>query len=108
MKGMKSSPILQRFLTFGSDIINNYSHPNILTKTINYFIEQLDKNLTPDEASLCEGPIYEAECLNALNTMKEEKTPGVMDYQQNFTKRFGPFLVVILFRFLTRAMTLEL
>ena len=57
-----------------------------------YYIKQLDKNLTPDEASLCEGPIYEEECLNALNTMKKEKTPGCDGLPAEFYQTFWSIL----------------
>ena len=90
---MKSLPILQKFLTFSSDIINNYSHPNILTKTINsILLNNQIRTLHLTKLLFVKVPFTEAECLNALNTMKKEKTPGGDGLPAEFYQTFWSIL----------------
>ena len=65
-----------------------------------FFINSLDLHLSDPEAALCEGDISEAECLSALNSMKNNKSPGIDGLPYEFYKRFwnllGTDLVAVL------------
>ena len=53
------------------------------------------ENITPlslDDQKLCDGPITEAECINAINGFKKDKTPGTDGFSAEFYKFFWPKL----------------
>ena len=53
------------------------------------------ENVSPlslDEQQLCDGPITEVECLNAINGFKRDKTPGTDGFTAEFYKFFWPEL----------------
>ena len=65
---------------------NNNSQESIFFKA---------KNITPlslDDQKLCDGPITEAECINAINGFKKDKTPGTDGFSAEFYKFFWPEL----------------
>ena len=65
---------------------NNNSQESIFFKA---------ENITPlplDDQKLCDGPITEAECINAINGFKKDKTPGTDDFSAEFYKFFWPEL----------------
>ena len=61
---------------------NNNSQESVFLKA---------ENITPlslDDQKLCDGPITEAECINAINGFKEDKTPGTDGFSAEFYKFF--------------------
>ena len=53
------------------------------------------ENITPlslDDQLLCDGPITDAECINAINRFKKDKTPGTDGFSAEFYKFFWPEL----------------
>ena len=53
------------------------------------------ENITPlslDDQKLCDGPITEAECINAINGFKKDKMPGTNGFPAEFYKFFWPEL----------------
>ena len=65
---------------------NDNSHESVFFK---------GENITPvslDDQNLCDGPITEAECINAINGFKKDKTPGTDGFSAEFYKFFWPEL----------------
>lgn len=54
----------------------------------NWFLNQLENKLTDATKALCEGPITEAECLKAINTMAPNKAPGPDGLPMEFYRHF--------------------
>jgi len=52
----------------------------------------LEAKLTEQEANLCEGPITLEECLEAVNGMKSNKSPGLDGLTAEFYKQFWPHI----------------
>ena len=53
------------------------------------------ENITPlslDDQLLCDGPITDAECINAINGFTKDKTPGTDGFSAEFYKFFWPEL----------------
>jgi len=53
------------------------------------------ENITPlslDDQKLCDGPITEAECINAINRFKKDKEPGTDGFFTEFYQFFWPEL----------------
>lgn len=65
-----------------------------------FFINSLDLHLSDPEAALCEGDITGAECLSALSSMKNNKSPGIdglpYEFYQRFWNLLGTDLVAVL------------
>ena len=55
-----------------------------------FFIDSLERSLSPAESTLCEGVINEEECLKALRQMKSNKSPGVDGLPYEFYTCFWP------------------
>ena len=60
--------------------------PDSLQST--FFSEVNSTSLTNEEQSLCEGPLTEMECLEALKKMESDKTPGTDGLPAEFYKVF--------------------
>ena len=63
---------------------NNNSQDSVFCKA---------ENITPlslDDQILCDDPITEAECINAINGFKKDKTSGTDGFLLNFTNFSGP------------------
>ena len=52
----------------------------------------LESKLTEQEANLCEGPITLEECIDAVNGMKLNKSPGLDGLTAEFYKQFWPYI----------------
>ena len=52
----------------------------------------VSSTLSPDMASLCEGPLTTAECFTALQGMARRKAPGLDGFPMEFYLRFWPVL----------------
>ena len=57
-----------------------------------FFINSLDLPLSDRESALCEGDITSAECLAALNSFRNNKSPGIDGLPYEFYKCFGDVL----------------
>ena len=85
---------------------NNNSQESIFFKA---------ENITPlslDDQKLCDGPITEAECINAINGFKKDKTPGTDGFSAEFYKFFWPelrteMLASFHFAFQTRSLSIS-
>ncbi len=64
-----------------------------------FFLNSLERSLSPEEADLCEGDITMDECLRALNSFKNNKSPGLdglpYEFYQSFWDLLGPDLVLV-------------
>ena len=62
-----------------------------------FFINSLDCSLSNEESSLCEGEVTLEECTRALNSFKNNKSPGLDGLPYEFYRKFwdlmGPDLV---------------
>ena len=65
-----------------------------------FFLQKLERQLSPQEAQSCEGLVNEQECLRALKGMSLGKSPGIDGFPAEFYLRFwdtlGPDLVEVL------------
>ncbi len=65
-----------------------------------FFLNCLDLSLTDHEAELCEGEVTTAECLAALNSFKNNKSPGIdglpYEFYHSFWDLLGDDLVSVL------------
>jgi len=50
-------------------------------------------SLTNEEQTLCEGPLTETECLQALKKMESDKTPGTDEFYKVFWKDISFFSI---------------
>jgi hypothetical protein len=57
-----------------------------------FFINSLDLALTNDESALCDGDVTSAECLMALNSFKNNKSPGIDGLPYELYKCFWPVI----------------
>ena len=64
-----------------------------------FFLNSLERSLSPEDADLCEGDITIDECLRALNSFKNNKSPGLdglpYEFYQSFWELLGPDLVLV-------------
>ncbi len=60
--------------------------------TISQYLSTIhfDKTLTEDSKTLCEGIVIQSECFEALNSMKDNKSPGLDGLPAEFYKTFWP------------------
>ena len=80
--------ILSELKTFYENL---YAEKQI-EKTTNYFPNTTTNKLTDYEKKLIEGPITKEELDNALQKMKNNKSPGLDGFSPEFFKRFWPVL----------------
>jgi hypothetical protein len=65
----------------------------VLSPTDQYFfINALDLTLSRDESALCEREVTSAECLAALKSFKNNKSPGIDGLPYEFYKHFWPVI----------------
>jgi hypothetical protein len=57
-----------------------------------FFINSLVLTLSSDESALCEGDVTSAECLVALKSFKNNKSPGIDGLPYEFYKHFWPVI----------------
>ena len=57
-----------------------------------FYINSLDLALSNNESALCDGDVTSAECLVALNSFKNNKSPGIDGLPYEFYKRFWPVI----------------
>ena len=87
MKEDSDEGILQICTSFYQDL---YSSQNINDNDIDCYLEDISVQniLTETEKEKCEGKIITKECLNALNQMKRNKSPGmdgiIIEFYQQF------------------------
>ena len=66
----------------------------------NFFLEKLERRLSPEDANICEGMVSEQECLRALKAMPTGKSPGIDGFPAEFFLHFwstlGTDLVAVL------------
>ena len=53
-----------------------------------FFQNKLIKPLSGESAKTCEGKVTKEECINSLNEMKNDKSPGSDGLTSEFYKRF--------------------
>ena len=58
----------------------------------NFLKAELATPLSPEDQKLCDGPITDAECLNAVKDFKKCKTPGTDGFSAEFYQFFWPEL----------------
>ena len=88
------SAILRVWVLF---YINLFSASSLSFSDQDFFLNNLDRFLTNEEASLCEGDLTLAECTAALKSFKRNKSPGLDGLPYEFYTKFwdllGPDLV---------------
>jgi exonuclease III len=57
-----------------------------------FFLDSLDLKLSDAESSLCEGDVLNAECLAALRSFKNNKSPGIDGLSYEFYRHFWTLL----------------
>ena len=66
----------------------------------NFFLEKLERKLSPDDAEFCEGTLSVQECLRALKAMPSGRSPGIDGFPAEFFLHFwdvlGTDLVAVL------------
>ena len=69
-----------------------YAFHDCSNDDVEYLLNIQGKKLSEIENTFCEGELTELECLNALNTFKNNKTPGNDGLTVEFYKHFWPVL----------------
>ena len=77
--------ILSECTTFYKNFYTS-KKPDSLQSTL--FSELSSASLTNEEQNLCEGPLTQTECLEALKKMESDKTPGTDGLSAEFYKVF--------------------
>ena len=70
----------------------------------NIFFETPISKLSEEDKSICEGPLTEYECYEALKDMKNMKSPGSDGFTSEFYKTFWEDIKVFLSRRLINVM----
>ena len=83
----KQSAISAELLTFYKTL---YTETNMIDHddSVSQFLIQVRPTLSEQQQLLCEGNITETECLSALKSLKNGKTPGIDGFQAEFYKFF--------------------
>ncbi|KAL9989297.1 hypothetical protein ACROYT_G003831 [Oculina patagonica] len=84
--------ILNEQKKFYESIYQSKESDNTSSQESSFFKAENVTPLSHDEQQLCDGPITEAECLNAINGFKKDKTPGTDGFPVEFYKFFWPEL----------------
>ena len=67
------------------------------TSTHNFYPEDFEQKLTDDDSQKCEGAINENECVTALKSMKNNKSPGsdgiTCEFYKIFWKTIGKYFI---------------
>ena len=58
----------------------------------NFFLDQIQQKLSPEQLQMCEGPLTLAECKTALDRMAGGKSPGVDGFPAELYQRFWNLL----------------
>jgi len=83
--------ILQVAKNFYTDL---FKSRNIMDTSVQSYFETItaDNVLTEDLRQRCEGPITKDECLNAINRIKKNKSPGLDGFTIEFYIHFWPMI----------------
>ena len=84
--------ILEEQKKFYESIYQSRETDNNNSQESPFFKAENVSPLSLDEQQLCDGPIMEVECLNAINGFKRDKTPGTDGFTAEFYKFFWPEL----------------
>ena len=78
--------------TFSNFYKNLFTCENLNIATQNSILQTLERSLSTDEATSCEGLLSEGECLMALKGMATGKTPGIDGLPAEFYLTFWPLI----------------
>ena len=79
--------ILQELHNYYEEVYSE-SNTDDINRDTNMFLNDNHETLTEFEQSLCEGLVTESECLKALKSMKNNKTPGIDGFSAEIYKFF--------------------
>ena len=80
--------ILTECVSFYKNLYSSKTVPHNIQDTSTFFRQENDTVLRDDEREACEGLLTEKECLEALQYMESEKTPGTDGLPAEFYKVF--------------------
>lgn len=72
--------------------IQLFSATLLNVKEQNFFLKALNFSLSDSDSGLCEGVVTEEECLRALNSFSNNKSPGIDGLPYEFYKHFWTLL----------------
>ena len=84
--------ILDKQKQFYESIYQSKENDNNNSQESIFFKAEKITPLSLDDQKLCDGFITEAECINAINGFKKDKTPGTDGFSAEFYKFFWPEL----------------
>ena len=82
--------ILQELHNYYEELYSE-SNTDDINRDTNMFLTDNHETLTEFEQSLCEGSVTESECLKALRSMTNNKTPGIDGFPAEFYKFFWTY-----------------